>query len=320
MSTTTTTTSLLNIKQAHPTFGAEANGLDLSQPLDENTFNELRNALHHYGVLVIRKANLPNDQTHIDFSQRFGEVEKSKWRSPHMRPLPHPEIFDISNLDENDQIVTESNEKRITAIRGNALWHADGSFNPRRTYVSCLRAVELPPSGNGGHTEYTDARKAYEDLSEETKEKIKDLVVFHSFLHNRKTANPDSPLFKDRSVFDEPMSRHKLVTIHEHTGRPVLYVTAYSHHIEGMDVEEGKQLLKQLLVHASQPKYVFTHYWQDNGDVAIWDNTAVLHRATPGAYEGKYRRDMRRTCVHDSGPDAYGLNSLDEAKAQRASS
>jgi alpha-ketoglutarate-dependent 2,4-dichlorophenoxyacetate dioxygenase len=312
--------SAFQLKQLHPTFAAEVSGIDLSKPLDDATFDELRDALHKYGVIVIRKANLPDDQAHIDFSKRFGDIEVSKYRNPHMRPLPHPEIFDISNLDENGNVVKHSNEKRITAIRGNALWHADGSFNPRRTYVSCLRAVQLPPPGNGGHTEYADARQAYEDLPQETKEKIKDLVVFHSFLHNRKTANPDSPLFKDRNVLDEPMSRHKLVPIHEHTGKPVLYVTAYSSHIEGMDFDEGQELLKQLAAHAAQPKYVFEHHWQDDGDVAIWDNTAVLHRATSGIYEGKYKRDMRRTCVHDSGPDAYGLNSVEEAKNQRASS
>jgi alpha-ketoglutarate-dependent 2,4-dichlorophenoxyacetate dioxygenase len=129
--------------------------------------------------------------------------------------------------------VTTSNEKRITAIRGNALWHADGSFNPQRTYVSLLRAVELPPKGMGGSTHYGDARTAYADLPEATKEKIKDLVVGHSFFHNRKTANPDSELFKDIDVMEKPISRHKLVTIHEPSGRPMLYVTSYSHHIEG---------------------------------------------------------------------------------------
>lgn len=122
-----------NVKPVHPTFACEVEGLDLSKPLSDEVFDALRDTLHQYGVVVIRNANLPDDKAHIDFSARFGEVEKSKYRNPHMRALPHIEIFDISNLDQNDQIVTNSNEKRTTAIRGNALWHADGSFNPRRT-------------------------------------------------------------------------------------------------------------------------------------------------------------------------------------------
>ncbi|KAL4939241.1 hypothetical protein BDV06DRAFT_214461 [Aspergillus oleicola] len=328
MSTTTTTapsssssaTDGMHIRQIHPTYACEITGVDLSQPLSREDFNRIRDALHHYGVVVIAHANLLDDRAHVEFSRLFGDVERSKWRSPHMRPLPYDEIFDISNLDENGYIVTTTNEKRITAIRGNALWHADGSFNPRRTYVSMLRAVELPPAGTGGETEFADARKAYEDLPQETKDRIKDLVAVHSFLHNRQTANPDSALFKGRNVLDEPLARHKLVPIHEQSGRPMLYVTAYAHHIEGMPIEEGQKLLKELMAHATQHKYVFCHEWKGNGDAVIWDNTAVLHRATPGAYEGKYRRDMRRTCVMDSSKDAYGLNNPEDAKNQRNSS
>lgn len=313
-------TSTLNIKPVHPTFACEVEGLDLSKPISDETFEELKDALHQYGVVVIRNANFEDDKAHIDFSARFGEVEKSKYRNPHMRSLPHVEIFDISNLDHNNDIVTNSNEKRITSIRGNALWHADGSFNPRRTYVSCLRAVELPPKDMGGHTEYADARQAYTDLPEETKEKIKDLVAVHSFVHNRKTANPDSPLFKDVNVLDEPLARHKLVPVHEPSGRDMLYVTSYAHHIEGMPIEEGKALIQELQAHAAQPQYVFEHHWASPGDIAIWDNTAVLHRATPGMYEGKHRRDMRRTCVMDASKDAYGLNDHELAKNQANSS
>jgi alpha-ketoglutarate-dependent 2,4-dichlorophenoxyacetate dioxygenase len=309
-----------SIEQAHATFAAEVKGLDLSKGISDPDFQQLQDAVHKYGVVVVRMANLPDDEAHVAFSRLWGEVEKSKYRSPHMRSLPCVEIFDISNLDEKGEVVTNSNERRTTAIRGNALWHSDGSFNPRRTYLSCLRAVELPPKSTGGHTEYADARTAYDDLPEETKEKIKDLVVVHSFYHNRKTANPDSPLFKDIDVLDMPTARHKLVTIHEPTGRPMLYVTSYSHHIEGMPIEEGQALLKQLADHCKQPKYVFEHHWGSPGDIAIWDNTAVLHRATTGTYEGKYRRDMRRTCVFDSGKQAYGLNDPELAKSQGNSS
>ncbi|OQU93618.1 hypothetical protein CLAIMM_00100 [Cladophialophora immunda] len=196
----------------------------------------------------------------------------------------------------------------------------DGSFNPRRTYVSILRAVEIPPKSMGGHTEYADARQAYDDLPQATKDRIKDLVVVHSFYHNRKTANPDSPLFKDVNIMSMPVARHKLVTIHEPTGRPMLYVTSYAYSIEDMPLEEGQKLLKELADHAKQPRYVFEHHWDSPGDVVIWDNTAVLHRATSGAYEGKHVRDMRRTCVMDSGRQAYGLNDPELAKDQANSS
>ena len=310
----------LKTKELHPTFAVQIEDLDLSTPCSDEVFDEIRDLIHEYGVVVIRNANLPDDQAHVDFSRRFGEVEKSKYRLAHMRHIDAPEIFDISNLDHNNEIVVNSNEKRMAAIRGNALWHADGSFNPRRTYLSILRAIELPPASMGGHTEYADARQAYTDLSEETKAKIKGLVAVHSFIHNRKTANPDSPLFKDLNVLENPTAKHKLVSVHESSGRDMLYVTSYAHHIDGMPIEEGKQLIKELQEHATQKKYVFEHHWTNPGDLAIWDNTAVLHRATPGMYEGKYRRDMKRTCVMDSSSEAYGLNDHELAKNQANSS
>lgn len=308
------------VSKVHPTFGAEIQGVNLSLPLTANGFDQLRDCVHEYGVVVLRKANLPDDQAHVEFSRRFGEVERSKWRSPHMRSLPYPEVFDISNLDENGQVVKNSNEKRITAIRGNSLWHSDGSFNPRRTSYAILRAVKIPPPHLGGYTEYADARQAYGDLPETFKDEIDDLVVVHSFMHNRKTANPTSPLFRDINVLDHPLARHKLVTVHEPSRRKMLYVTSYAHHIEGMPVEEGQKLLKKLMDHITQPKYVFQHHWASPGDIAIWDNTAVLHRATAGEYEGKCVRDMRRTCVFDSGSQAYGLNDPESAKNQANSS
>lgn len=308
------------IKELHPSFVCELSNVDLSTPLSDTDFDQIREALHRYGVVILRNANIPGDREQVEFSAKFGDVEVSKYRNPHMRPLECPQIFDISNLDHNNEIVTNSNEKRTAAIRGNALWHADGSLNPRRTYVSILRAVELPPAGSGGHTEYADARQAYDDLSPEMKERIKDAVVIHPLVHNRQTANPDSPLFKDLNVLEEPTSRHKLVTLHEPSQRPMLYITSYAHHIEGMSIEEGQALLDELRQHAAQEKYVFKHHWQSPGDVAIWDNTAVLHRATEGSYEGKFRRDMRRTCVHDSGKDAYGLNNPELFQTQGNSS
>lgn len=227
--------------------------------------------------------------------------------------LPQDEIFDVSNLNGNNEIIDLNNAPgKMASSRGNALWHADGSFNPRRTGFSMLRAVELPPKGMGGETEFLDCRAAYTDLPEKMKERIEGLVAFHSLVHNRKTANPDSPLFKDREVLTSPLVRHKVAQIHEASGRPTLYVTSYTHHIEGMDLEEGKELVKELFRHVQQDKYKYTLNWDQPGDLAIWDNTAVLHRATHGPYEGMYRRDMRRVSVFDMSSNGFGLNSKED--------
>jgi len=87
-----------------------------------------------------------------------------------------------------------------------------------------------------------------------------------------------------------------------------LYVASHVQHIEGLTPEDSTQLIETLLAHASQPNYVLNVDWENNGDLVLWDNTCVMHRATGGAFEGKFKRDMRRTTVHDESANAWGLN------------
>lgn len=102
------------------------------------------------------------------------------------------------------------------------------------------------------------------------------------------------------------MHKHRLVQKHEPSGRINLYIAAHAHHIEGMPPKESEELLKMLMEHATQEKYRITVPWKQPGDLVIWDNTAVLHRA--GSFKGGYLRDMRRTTVHDASSQAWGVN------------
>jgi alpha-ketoglutarate-dependent 2,4-dichlorophenoxyacetate dioxygenase len=305
------TATKLKITPLAPNFAAQADGLDFSKPLSDEIFNQLRDAVYEYGVVVLRKTAL-DDYSAIALGRRFGELDSVKAHRLAGRAMriPNDEIFDVGNLDDKNQIVTVTDPHRTASANGNALWHADGAFNPRRTGISILRGVELPPRGTGGETEYLDSRTAYEDLPESTKAKIDGVVGCNSLFHNRKVANPDSPLFKDINPAEKPFAKHKLAQIHEPSGRMNLYVTSYTHHIDGMPLEEGQQLINEVFIHGQQDKYKFVHHWEDDNDVAIWDNTAVLHRATHGDYEGKYRRDMRRVSVFDTGSTAYGENDV----------
>lgn len=188
------------------------------------------------------------------------------------------------------------------------MFHVDSSFNPRRAGYSLLRAHELPPAGNGGNTEFADTRAAYDDLSDELKNELleQDYVVCHSLYHSRKMASPD--FLQDINPEDHFMSRHKLIQRHEPSGRMNLYIAAHAHHVEGMSPEKSKELISKVYKHACDPKYVVSIDWQKNGDLVLWDNTCVMHRAAGGSFEGKYVRDMRRATVHDGSIHAWGLN------------
>ena len=309
-----TSASSLSIKEIAP-FVAELSGLDFSKPVSGSLLKEIIDIFATYGVVIVRRNGPTTDDQLITFARHFGELDSV---AQHRKQgigcrVPQDEIFDVGNLNANDEIIDLSKDPgKIASGNGNSLWHADGSFNPRRTGLSMLRAVELPPKGMGGETEFLDCRAAYADLPEEMKKKIDGLVAEHSLVHNRKTSNPDSPLFKHLDVMTSPLVKHMVAQIHEPSGRPTLYVTSYTHHIVDMDLEEGKELVRELFKHVQQDKYKFTHHWEEPGDLVIWDNTSVLHRATHGLYQGKYRRDMRRVSVFDTSSYGFGLNSKED--------
>ena len=93
-----------------------------------------------------------------------------------------------------------------------------------------------------------------------------------------------------------------------------LYIATHAHHIEGVSEEKSKELLGTLMGHATQKKYTLRLPWENEGDLVIWDNTCVMHKAGGGSFVGKYKRDMRRTTVHDASSQAWGLNEVVDSR------
>ena len=199
-------------------------------------------------------------------------------------------------------------ELTLLPSQGNQLFHTDSSYNFRRASFSLLRAVELPPKGTGGHTEFADSRTAFVDLPDALKKDLvkNNYVGCHTLAQSRKLGSPE--YFKDLDPSKFPMARHRLAQIHEGSGRVNLYAGAHLHHIEGLPDDESAKLRDMLNRHITQPKYLYTFNWEQPGDMVMWDNRAVLHRAAGGSFAGKYRRDLRRTTVHDDSAAAWGLN------------
>ncbi|RFU25347.1 hypothetical protein B7463_g10993, partial [Scytalidium lignicola] len=298
----------LVVKPLHPTFIAEVTGVDWTKPIDAESFRQIDEAIYKYGVLVFRDTGL-DDKRQIAFSRLFGELDDM---APHVKlgrklRLPDVEIFDVSNLNEDGEVVTESDRARLSLNKGNTLWHADLAFNSRRTGLSILRGHKIPPRGMGGETSYLDARTAYEDLSTEMKEKIEPLVANNSLVYNRKLGDPE--FYEDIDPADFGFSRHKIAVPHPQSGRKTLYLTTYCHHFDGMTQEESQLIINELFKHATQDKYVMKIEWENDSDLVMWDNTAVLHKASAGgAYLTTHPRDMRRTSVFDAGPYGHGEN------------
>lgn len=168
--------------------------------------------------------------------------------------------------------------------------------------------MELPPKGTGGHTQFADTRTAFVDLPDGLKKELvqNDYVGCHTLAQSRKLGSPE--YFRDLDPSTFPMARHRVAQVHEGSGRVNLYVGAHLHHIEGLPDDESARLRDALNKHATQPRYVYTFEWEQPGDMVMWDNRATLHRAMGGSFAGKYRRDLRRTTVHDNSANAWGLN------------
>ncbi|KAI1504772.1 alpha-ketoglutarate-dependent 2,4-dichlorophenoxyacetate dioxygenase [Biscogniauxia marginata] len=305
----------IEVKELHPTFAAEVTGVNF-QDVSEEQFSEILAAMAKYGVCVFRNTGL-DDAAHVSFSRRFGELDNIRrfvtgGRKPR---YTFYELFDAGNIDA-DGAVLDPDSPRAHSNRGNGLFHADSSFNPRRASFSLLRACELPPPSNGGNTEFADSRAAFDDLPPGLKHELQTCgyVGAHSMAHSRKLGSP--AFFAGLDTGDMTFYRHAVVQRHEPSGRMNLYVGAHMHHVEdadGREVPGSWDLVRDLNAHATQDKYVVGVPWENVGDMIIWDNRCVLHRAGGGAFEGKYKRDLRRTTVHDDSPTAWGCNPKDSA-------
>jgi alpha-ketoglutarate-dependent 2,4-dichlorophenoxyacetate dioxygenase len=243
--------------------------------------------------------------------------------------LPYDELFDVSNL-EDDGSITQPNGKRDAMGRGNSLFHVDSSFNPRRAGFSLLRAHILPPKETGGSTDFADTRAAWDALPEEMKKHLleKDYVVGHSLWHSRKKASPDSPYLQGIDPRKYFISRHRLVQTHERSGRKNLYIAAHAMQVEAptdspaivgppgplLPPAKSDAFLEELWLWAQRPEFVLRVDWESPGDLVVWDNTCVMHRAGAGTFHGKYKRDMRRATVHDGSSTAWGLNAKSDVR------
>jgi len=279
----------LHVKPILPKFGAECSGLDITRELSPAELKQVTDAMDTYGVCVYRDTGLTDEQ-HVEFSRNFGYLERVPTREGFKMRLPFRELFDASNLNPEGEITTD--EAAISYRKGDRLWHTDSAFMEKRTSYSLLLAHEVP--SEGGETWFADTRSAYEDLPEEMKLFLEDKVGINSLWWSRKQAGADIP---EEEIDARFKARHPLVHVHRGSGRKALFIAAHTMDIEGMDKQEGRDLIKQLIEHCTQPQYIFSVKW-NAGDLVIWDNLCTMHKG--GEYDYKsFKRDMRRTTVRE---------------------
>ena len=276
----------ITVTRLSPSFAARIDGADISRPLDDTTWAAIRAAFDEHSVLLFRSAGL-DDETQVAFSQRFGALEVTR----SMNPAAGTPFARQSNLDIKTGQVIPAEDRRMVYQLANMLWHSDSSFKPVPSLCSILTGRIVPPEG--GATDFASARAAYPSLPEDLRRRVEHAVVVHDFSWSRDQVRPGFFTAEERAVY--PPVRHPLVRANPVNGRRALFLGAHASHVDGLPADEGRALLRTLLDHVTQPEFVYRHEWQE-GDLVIWDNRCVLHRATPFDTE-RYKRLMQRTTI-----------------------
>jgi alpha-ketoglutarate-dependent 2,4-dichlorophenoxyacetate dioxygenase len=287
----------IQTKELHPGFAAEAGFLDLSRPLNVDAIAEIQAAIDSFPVLIFRDQRLTDAQLR-DFAAHFGPLEIGRSAArPGRRRLAIPQIDDISNLDEDNNVRGLTDRRRLDSL-GNRLWHTDASYMPVPVVLGLLHAVLLPPQSpfGNGETEFADMRAAYDALPPATKEAIDPLTAEHDIFWSRAQIGFTEFPAGEREQY--PPSRQRLVRRHPRSGRKSLYLSAHASHITGWPVADGRLLLVDLNAHATQPRFVYSHTWRI-GDLVIWDNRWTMHRGR--SHDENKPRDLRRATTLDTG-------------------
>lgn len=256
------------VEPCDATLGAVVTNVRLAE-LSDDEWHGVEQAFNDHGVLIFPDQHL-NDDQQVAFGQRFGPIEHVVGESG---------IAQISNQHPNGDSL-DVDHPVMEILRGNEGWHTDSSYMPLAAKASMLSARVVPATG--GQTGFADMRAAYEALAEATRDRIADLNAYHSLRYSQAKAGfRDDIKSYGYDVADVPL--RPLVKVHPDTGRPSLFIGRHAHAIPGLSVEESDTLLASLLHAACQPPRILEHSWTP-GDLVVWDNRCVLHRARPYDY------------------------------------
>ena len=269
-----------------PALGLEVTGLTTDELVTPEGARKAQEALDRYGVVVYREINIDDDDL-LALSRMMGTLV--------VQPTgehKHPEIQTIT-LDP-----TKTNALLASFRQGNFHWHIDGATDERPQKGTLLTAREVDPAG--GDTEFATTYAAYEALSDGEKAEIDSLQVVHSFAHAQSLANPD-PTAEERAVWDRVPTRVHPLVWRRRRGRKSLLLGATAAEVVDWPAEKGRELLDRLQDWCTQPRFTLRHKWH-RGDLVMWDNTGMLHRALP--FEPTSVRLMHRTTLVGEEPVA----------------
>jgi alpha-ketoglutarate-dependent taurine dioxygenase len=260
------------------TIGVQVRGMHSGDFTTNEAATQCQQLLAAHGVVVYREAHI-SDVDLVSFSRLLGEVVIA----PSGGHPDHPEISPVS---------MDPSKSALAGLRRSTIfWHTDGLTDVIPQKATLLTAREV--ADEGGDTEFANTYAAYDALPDSKKAELERYRVIHSVAASQLLLEPDASA-EQRAKWDRAPSReHPLVWKHQ-DGRKSLLIGATAGEIAGKDTASGRRILDGILDWATKPQFVLHHHWSV-GDLVVWDNTGLLHRAMP--YEPTSRRLMHRTTL-----------------------
>jgi len=265
-----------------PALGARIDGVALAGDISDATFAALYAAYLRYQVLLFPPQDVPPARQ-VAFAQRFGEVQIHVMNQYHADG--HPELYRLSNLDANGRPNGRHPDK------GTMAWHTDGSWR-RVTGQATIIYGEVVPT-TGGETHFADMYGAYDRLDATWKARVASLRAVHNLDFSRTRRHGEDPMTDAQRLATPPVD-HPVVRTHPETGRKCLYLGDHAESIVGMPYDEGRALIEELNVLAIHPDLTYEHRWT-RGELVVWDNRCLMHRAT--AYDPATQGRVVRRCT-----------------------
>ena len=257
-----------DVRPLTPKLGAEIIGIDLAKGVDDAVFDSIYEAFLRYQVLLFGPQDLPSERQ-VAFARRFGEVQIHVMNQYHADGFP--ELYRLSNLDENGKPNGRHPDK------GTLVWHTDGSWRGVTGQATIIYGEVV--AGSGGETHFCDMYGAYDRLDASWKARIDTLRAVHNLDFSRTRRHGEDPMTEAQRLATPPVD-HPIVRTHPETGRDCLYLGDHAESIVGMPYAEGRALIEELNALAVHPDLTYEHRWTP-GELLVWDNRCLMHRATP---------------------------------------
>ena len=248
------------------TFGATVRGVHLAG-LDDAAFSALYELWLKYALLVFPDQHLDRDQQ-IAFARRFGELEFD------YAPISNRRLDGSLRADDGSDDV-------VKILRGNMEWHPDSTYMPVQAKGAVFSAQVVPV--RGGETGFADMRAAFDALPEPLRQRIDGRTAQHSLYYSQAKLDHkpgEQSRYSGYGFHGHATPVRPLVKVHPETGRSSLLIGRHAHRVSGLSDSDSEALLDELLQFACQPPRVVEHRWSA-GDVVVWDNRCLLHRARP---------------------------------------